>query len=154
MSEKKKEIIAKNKKARHEYFLEDHWTAGIMLTGTEIKSIRAHKARITEAYCTFKDGEFYILNMSIEPYANGGYVNHEVRRMRKLLLKGTELKKLQRKLRDVGNTCVPTQLFIAENGLAKVEIALATGKKLHDKREDLKKKESVRAIDRSKSGRY
>lgn len=153
MSEQR-EIVAKNKKARHEYFLEDEWTAGIALLGTEIKSIRAHKARITEGYCTFIDDDFFILNMSIDPYSNGGYVNHEVRRVRKLLLKGHELKKLKRKLRDVGNTCVPTVLFISENGYAKVEIALATGKKLHDKRQDLKTKEATRSMDRSSSGRY
>ncbi|MCL4161523.1 UNVERIFIED_CONTAM: hypothetical protein GTU68_037295, partial [Idotea baltica] len=147
-------VIAKNKKAKYEYFLEDHWVAGVSLLGTEIKSIRNHKARITEAYCTFIEGELFILNMNIEPYANGGYTNHEVRRMRKLLLKGHELKKLQRKLRDVGNTCVPVQLFISENGYAKIEIALATGKKLHDKRQDLKSKEAKRAIDRSDSDRY
>jgi SsrA-binding protein len=147
-------VIAKNKKAHHEYFLEEKWIAGIQLTGTEIKSIRNGKARITEGYCTFKDGEFYILNMYIEPYSHGGYNNHEPRRIRKLLLKSTELKKLARKLRDVGNTCVPTMLFISKEGYAKLEIALATGKKLHDKREDLKKKEAKRQIDRTKSERY
>ncbi len=149
-----REVIAKNKKAKFEYFLEDHWVAGISLLGTEIKSIRNHKARISEAYCAFKDGEFYILNMSIEPYENGGYTNHEPRRMRKLLLKSHELKKLQRKLRDVGNTCVPVELFISPNGYAKIEIALATGKKLHDKRQDLKSKEAKRSMDRTRSERY
>lgn len=149
-----RQVIAKNKKARHEYFLEDTWVAGLQLTGTEIKSIRNNKVRITEGYCAFKDGQFYILNMTIDPYDNGGYVNHEPRRIRKLLLNSHELKKLQRKLRDVGNTCVPLELFISEKGYAKLEIALATGKKLHDKRQDLKAKEAKRAIDRSRSDRY
>lgn len=153
MSENKT-VIAKNKKAQFQYFLEDRWTAGIQLLGTEVKSIRNGKARITEAFCTFKDGEFYVLNMYIEPYSHGGYTNHEPRRQRKLLLKGTELKKLEKKLKDVGNTCVPTLLFISEKGFVKIEIALATGKKLHDKREDLKKKEAKRQIDRTQSERY
>jgi SsrA-binding protein len=147
-------IIAKNKKAQHQYFLEDRWTAGLQLLGTEVKSIRNGKARITEAFCAFKEGEFYVLNMYIEPYSHGGYTNHEPRRMRKLLLKSTELKKLEKKLKDVGNTCVPTLLFISPSGYVKLDIALATGKKLHDKREDLKKKEAKRQIDRTKSERY
>ncbi|NNC84143.1 MAG: SsrA-binding protein SmpB [Flavobacteriales bacterium] len=147
-------VIAKNKKAAYQYFLEDKWIAGIQLTGTEIKSIRNHKARITEAYCNFIKGELHVLNMYIEPYSHGGYANHEPTRVRKLLLTANELGKIKRKLRDVGNTCIPLTLFISKSGFAKLEIALATGKKLQDKREDLKKKEAKRQIDRSRSDRY
>jgi SsrA-binding protein len=148
------QIIAKNKRAAFEYFLEDHWTAGIQLTGTEIKSIRNHKARITEAYCLLQGGELYVRNMTIDIYENGGHYNHEPRRDRKLLLNAHEIKKLEKKLKNVGNTCVPTALIITKEGYAKLKIALATGKKMHDKRDDLKTKDAKRQIERGKSERY
>ncbi len=147
-------IIAKNKKAKFEYFLEEFWTAGIQLLGTEIKSIRSHKARITEAYCVLHKGELFVRNMTIDEYENGGHYNHDPRRDRKLLLKGHELSKIEKKFKNVGNTIVPTELFISKEGYAKLKIALATGKKLHDKRDDLKKKDAQRQIDRGSSDRF
>jgi SsrA-binding protein len=150
----KEEVIAKNKKARFEYFLEDEWVAGMQLKGTEIKSIRAHKARITEAYCVMENGELFVRNMYIEPYAHGGHYNHAPTRDRKLLLHQHELKKLRKKLKVSGNTCIPIELFISSNGFAKLKIALATGKKLADKRDDLKKKEAKRQMERGASDRY
>ncbi|MFT4660269.1 MAG: SsrA-binding protein [Patiriisocius sp.] len=143
------EIKAKNKKASHEYFLMDKKVAGISLSGTEIKSIRDNKASIVEAYCTFMGDELYIRNMYIAEYAPGSYNNHEPRRERKLLMKRNELNKLKKKLKDVGLTCIPTKLFISKNGLAKLEIAIAKGKKLYDKRHDLKEKDDKRQIQRN-----
>jgi len=147
-------IIAKNKKAKFDYFLEDFWVAGMQLVGTEIKSIRNHKARITEAYCVLHKGEVFVRNMNIDEYVNGGHYNHEARRDRKLLLKGHELSKIEKKLKNVGNTLIPTELFISKEGYAKLRIALATGKKMHDKRDDLKKKDAQRQMDRGKSDAY
>lgn len=147
-------IIAKNKKARFEYFLEDSWTAGLQLLGTEIKSIRNHKARITESYCVLQDGELYVRNMTIEEYENGGHYNHDPRRDRKLLMQRHELSKIEKKFKNVGNAIIPTELFISKEGYAKLRISLATGKKLHDKRDDLKKKDAKRQIDRGSSDRY
>lgn len=143
-------IEIKNKKASYTYFLSDNVVAGIMLTGTEIKSIRAGQASIAEAYCRFMKGELFILNMYVKEYENGGYNNHEPYRQRKLLLNHHEIKKFQKKIKDVGNTIVPIRLFISENGFAKMEIALAKGKKLHDKRHDLKSKDLKREIDRGR----
>ena len=139
----------KNKKARFEYeFLED-FTSGIVLTGTEIKSIRSSKASIVEAYCALVKGELFVRNMYIAEYENGSYNNHEPRRDRKLLLERTELKKISKKLKDKGLTVIPSLLFINENNLAKLRIHIAKGKKLHDKREDLKSKDTKRDIDRA-----
>ena len=141
-------VEIKNKKASFSYFLTDSYTAGIQLQGTEIKSIRAGKASIVEAYCRFRGDEFFIFNMHVETYDNAGYVTHEPRRIRKLLLKRTELTKLQRKLRDVGVTVVPTRLFISDSGYAKLDIAVAKGKKLVDKRNTIKDRDQARDLDR------
>lgn len=138
----------RNKKARFRYFLEDEFVAGIQLTGTEIKSIRAGKASIVESFCKFKKGELFVVNMFIAEYENGGYANHKPKRDRKLLLNRSELMKLERKLRDQSATIVPLEVFINERGLAKMKVAIAKGKKLHDKREDLKTKDLKREIDR------
>lgn len=138
----------RNKKARFRYFLEDEFVAGIQLTGTEIKSIRAGKASIVESFCKFKKGELFVVNMFIAEYENGGYANHKPKRDRKLLLNRSELMKLERKLRDQSATIVPLEVFINERGLAKMKVAVAKGKKLHDKREDLKTKDLKREIDR------
>ena len=138
----------KNKKASFEYYLLEVFTAGIVLTGTEIKSIRAGKASLRESYCAFRDHELFVRNMHISPYAFGSYNNHEPKRERKLLLTARELKKLKGKLEEKGFTLVPTRLFINESGLAKLEIALAKGKKLYDKRDTLKKKDQQREMDR------
>jgi SsrA-binding protein len=143
-------VKIKNKKAAFEYFLLEKYIAGIVLTGTEIKSIRESKASIAEAYCLFVDEELYIRNMHITEYSYGTYNNHEPRRDRILLLKSKELHKLNNRLKEQGTTLIPTLLFINEKGLAKLEIALAKGKKLFDKRETIKGKDMQREIDRGK----
>lgn len=142
-------IQIKNKKAGFEYFLIERFTAGIVLTGTEIKSIRAGKASINEAYCAFTANELYVRNMHIAEYEYGTYNNHEPKRERKLLLTARELRKLLTKLNEKGLTLIPTFLFINDKGLAKLEIALAKGKKLHDKRETIKQKDIQREFDRA-----
>lgn len=141
----------RNKKARFKYFLEDEYVAGIELTGTEIKSIRSGKASIVEAFCKFKKGELFVVNMYIAEYENGGYANHKPKRDRKLLLNRTELFKLEKRLRDQSATIVALEVFINDRGLAKMKVALAKGKKLHDKRDDLKTKDLQREIDRRNS---
>ncbi len=138
----------RNKKARFRYFLEDEFVAGIQLTGTEIKSIRSGKASIVEAFCKFKRGELFVTNMYIAEYENGGLANHKPKRDRKLLLNKNELFKLEKKLRDQSATIVPLEVFLNERGIAKMKIALARGKKLHDKRDDLKNKDQQREMDR------
>lgn len=143
------QVNIKNKKAAYEYELIDKYEAGIKLLGSEIKSIRAGKASIKEAYCFFKNGELWIKNMHISPYAPASYNNESPTRDRKLLLHAKELEKLEKALKDKGLTIVPTRVYIAESGYAKVQIALARGKKLHDKRETLKAKQDKRAMDRA-----
>ncbi len=143
-------IRIKNKKASFEYHLLERFEAGIMLTGTEIKSIRSGKASIKEAYCIFEKGELFIRNMHISEYSHGTYNNHEPKRDRKLLLTARELKKLESKVAEKGQTIIPTLLFINDKGLAKLEIALAKGKKIYDKRQDIKKKDVKREIEREK----
>ena len=145
---KKNNINIVNRKARFEYEFLETFVAGIVLTGTEIKSIRNGKASIAEAYCFIKDGELYIKNMYIAEYEQGTYNNHDPRRIRKLLLNKHELRKLERKKKDVGITIIPVRLFINEKGLAKLEIALAKGKKLHDKRESIKERDVKRDLAR------
>ncbi len=138
----------KNKKASFEYFLLEVFSAGILLTGTEIKSIRAGKVSLKESYCAFQNQELFVRNMHIAAYDYGTYNNHEPTRERKLLLQARELRKLKTKLEEKGFTLVPTRLFINEKGLAKLEIALAKGKKLYDKRDTIKKKDQQREIER------
>lgn len=145
-------VKIKNKRAKFEYEFLETFTAGIQLYGTEIKSIRNSKASIIEAYCVFVKNELVVRNMSINEYEKGGHYNHDVRRDRKLLLNRSELDKLQKKLKNQGLTIVPTLLYIADSGYAKLNIALAKGKKLHDKREDLKAKDAKRSMDRALKG--
>ena len=145
-----KDINIKNKRARFEYQIIDTFIAGIKLYGTEIKSIRLGKALITDSFCTFKNNELWIRGMHITEYEFGTYTNHEPKRERKLLLNRLELEKIQKKLKDQGLTIVPLRLFITEKGCAKLEIAIAKGKKLHDKRNSLKEKDTQRDIDRAK----
>jgi SsrA-binding protein len=142
-------IEIKNKRAGYEYFLIQEYTAGIQLTGTEIKSIREAKANIGDAYCTFNGDELFVINMHIAEYGYGSYNNHEPKRDRKLLLTRRELRKLQTKVKERGFTIVPTLLFINEKGLAKLNISLARGKHHYDKRETLKKRDIKREIERS-----
>jgi len=145
----KNQINIQNKKARFEYHLEDKFIAGVQLTGTEIKSIRNSKASIMEAYCVFENGEVFIRNMHIAAYENGSFYNHKPRGDRKLLLNRKEINKIEKFLKVKGNTIVPLRMFISEKGWAKLEIALARGKKLHDKRQDLKEKDDKRDMDRA-----
>lgn len=148
MSQQK--INIKNKKARFEYLILDEFVAGMQLTGTEIKSIREGKASIGESYCIVHKEEAYLRNSYVDEYKNGGHFNHEVRRDRKLLLNRTEIDKISKKLKTKGLTLVALSLFINEKGLAKLRIALAQGKKLHDKRETLKDRDNKRTLDRIK----
>jgi len=144
-------INIKNKKARFEYEILDTYVAGIQLTGTEIKSVRASKARITESFCEFNEkGELFVINMYIEEYMHGNIYNHKPKSERRLLLNKRELKKLQKEVQNVGLTIIPLRLFITDKGWAKIKIALCKGKKLHDKRETLKDRESKRNLDRIK----
>ena len=146
-----KTINILNKKARFNYEILDRYTAGIVLTGTEIKSIRNSKASIAESFCEFNDAqELFIINMTIEEYLYGTYYNHKPKAERKLLLNRKELKKLNREVSIKGLTIVPLKLFINANGYAKVEIALAKGKKIHDKRESIKDRDNKRNLDRLK----
>ncbi len=149
MSDQKVNI--KNRKASFNYHFLEKFIAGIMLTGTEIKSIRAGKANINEAYCFLtRKGELFIKNMHITEYDKGTHYNHDPIRQRKLLLTKREIDKIESKITGPGVTIVPTKLFISERGLAKLEIAVATGKKQHDKRESLKEKDAKRDMDRMK----
>lgn len=146
-------IQIKNKKASYRYELSDSFSAGIMLKGTEIKSIRAGKASIVEGFCRMTKGELFVYNMYIQEYENAGHVNHSPRRARKLLLHQHELNKIERKMKDVGNTLIPTLLHINEKGLAKLDISVAKGKKIGDKRESLKAKDAKRESDRARAYR-
>ena len=146
---KKSPIQIKNKKASFEYFFIDTFTAGIVLTGTEIKSIRLGKASLVDTYCVIVNGEIWVKGMNISPYFYGSFSNHEARRDRKLLLSKREIRRLDSEIKTPGLTIVPVLLFIDENGRAKLDIALARGKKQYDKRETLKEKEDRRAMDRA-----
>lgn len=146
-----KNINIQNKKARFLYELLDKYTAGIVLTGTEIKSIRSSKASIAESFCEFNPkGELFIINATIEEYAFGNYYNHRPKAERKLLLNRKELKKLYKEVQSSGLTIIPLRLYINEKGFAKLDIALAKGKKLFDKRETLKDRDNKRDLDRVK----
>lgn len=144
-----KEVTIRNKKASFQYEFLEKFEAGIQLLGTEIKSIRAGKASIKEGYCAFKNGELYVFNIDITPYEDASFRNHEPKRPRKLLLHRQEIDKLEKKKKDVGLTIVPTLLFINKKGFAKLNIALAKGKKIADKRESLKEKDAKRQMDRA-----
>ncbi len=142
------QIKIKNKKAFYEYFIEERYVAGIQLQGTEIKSIRTGKVSLAESYCTFRGEELFVVNMHIAEYQFGTYNNHDPKRDRKLLLTKRELKKISTKINERGFTLIPTYLFINEKGLAKLEIAIAKGKKLYDKRETIKQKDTKRDLER------
>ena len=141
-------IDVRNRRASFEYHLLDSFTCGMVLVGSEIKSIRAGGASISEAFCTFSGDDLVVRNMQIAPYGTNLHFVHEPRRDRKLLLKRTELTKLRRKVKDAGITIVPVRLFLSESGYAKLEIALAKGKKMHDKRDSIKQRDVQRDIDR------
>jgi len=137
--------IAKNKKATFNYEVIDTYTAGIVLTGTEIKSIRDHKVNINDSFCYFKDNELYVKNLHISKYKFGNIYNHDEYRIRKLLLNRRELLKIKNKM-DIGISIIPLELFLSKNRYAKLEISIARGKKLYDKRRDLKEKDIQRRL--------
>jgi SsrA-binding protein len=144
-----KKIIVDNRRARYEYELLDRFEAGMQLHGSEVKSLRAGKANLQDAFASVNQGEVVLHNLHISPYTHGGYANHEPVRPRKLLLKKAEIVKLQKATQQKGFTLVPTKMYF-KNGWAKVEIAVGRGKKLHDKRHDIAEREAKRRMDRAK----
>jgi SsrA-binding protein len=138
----------KNRQAYFEYFFDDKYTAGIVLTGTEVKSLREGKANFNDSYCLFQKGELWIRSFHISEYSHGTVNNHDPIRERKLLLKKRELKKLQTKIKEKGYSIIPLRLYFNEKNLAKLEIGLGKGKKLHDKRETIKQRDTDRELKR------
>jgi len=146
-----KNINILNRKAKFQYEILDKYTAGIVLSGTEIKSIRSGQASIAEGFCEFNDrGELFVINMTVEEYKFGSYYNHKAKAERKLLLNKRELKKLEKEVNIKGNAIIPMRLFLNDRGLAKLVIALGKGKKLYDKRETIKDRDNKRDLDRVK----
>lgn len=145
-----KTVNIKNRRASYEFEFIDKYVAGMALWGTEIKSIREGKVNLQDGYCYFKDGELFVRGIHITPYAQGTHYNHEATRERKLLLKRVELRKLEEKTAEKGLTLIPTRLFINDRGLAKLEVALGRGKKLFDKRQSIKEKDSKRELQKMK----
>lgn len=144
-------INIRNRQAGFEYELLDKYVAGIVLMGTEIKSIREGKVNLQDGYCYFNNhGELFVKGVNITPYAQGTHYNHEATRERKLLLKKTEIKKLEGKIEEKGLTLIPVRLFINDRGFAKMEIAIGRGKKLHDKRNTMRERDAKRELDRMK----
>jgi SsrA-binding protein len=153
MSDKKEfssSVTVKNKKARFEYEWLDTYQTGIVLQGTEIKAIRLHKVNLQEAYCYVHRGEVFVKGLHIGHYELGTHYNHEEKRERKLLLKKQEIEKIKKRMEEKGLTLIPTKLFINNRGLAKLEVALAKGKKLHDKRDSIKEKDMKRELSKMK----
>jgi len=145
-----KDVEIKNKKAEFEYFLTSRYEAGIVLVGTEIKAIKEGKANLVDAYCAFRKNELFVMGMHIGKFSKGTHYNHDPFQVRKLLLNKRELKKLYAKVKQKGHTIIPTRIFISERGYAKLEIALAQGKKKYDKRKSIKEKDVRREMDRSR----
>lgn len=142
------DINIRNRQATFEYEILDKFLAGIVLTGTEIKSIREGKVNLQDGYCYISRGEVFVKGVNITPYAQGTHYNHEATRERKLLLKRAEINKLEGKVEEKGLTLIPLRLFINDRGLAKMEIALGKGKKLHDKRQSIKEREAKRELNK------
>jgi SsrA-binding protein len=146
-----KNINIKNRRAKFDYEILDKYTAGIVLGGTEIKSIRLGKASLSQSFCEFNDaGELFVVNMQIDEYSHGGHYNHKPKATRKLLLNKKELKKLRREVTTSGNTIVPINLFLNDRGLAKINVGLAKGKKEYDKRDTIKDRDNKRNLSRIK----
>jgi SsrA-binding protein len=143
-------INIKNRQASFEYELLDKYVAGMVLMGTEIKSIREGKVNLQDGYCYLNNGELFVKGINITPYAQGTHYNHDATRERKLLLKRSEIKKLEGKIEEKGLTLIPTRLFINDRGLAKLEIAIGRGKKLHDKRDSIRERDAKRELNRIK----
>lgn len=148
-----RKVVTTNRKAFHDYNIFEKYTAGIVLTGTEIKSIRKSAINLKDSFCKIEDNEIFLYNCHISPYEQGNRYNHEAERTRKLLLNKKEILKMHSKIKKDGYTIVPLEVFI-ERGFAKVEIGLAKGKKLHDKRDDIAKKDQLREMDRASKFRY
>ncbi len=148
-----KKIVSTNKKAYHEYTIQDKYTAGLVLSGTEIKSIRAGKVNLKDSFARIENNELWVFKMHISPYEQGNRYNHEPERSRKLLLTKQEIKKLIGKTKESGLTIIPLELFL-QNGWAKLEIGVAKGKQLHDKRADIAKKDTNREMERAMKNRY
>jgi len=146
---KPNELNIRNKRARFEYHLLDEYTAGMQLSGTEVKSIRSGKVSILEAYCIIHNGEVWIRNMHISEYSNASFYTHKPRSDRKLLLSKKEIVRIEKFLQVKGNTLIPLKMFISEKGWVKIDIACAQGKKLHDKRHDMKERDDRREMDRA-----
>ena len=151
---KNSNVHIENRRARFEYIILDRYTAGIQLFGTEIKSIREGKASLVDSYCAVEHGEMYVKQMHIAEYRFGSYANHEVKRDRKLLLQRKEIRKLERATQDTGKTIIPLLLYINENGLAKMEIALCQGKHTYDKRQSLREADDKKQMDQLKKRIY
>ena len=147
-------IVAQNKKAYHDYFIEDQLEAGIVLKGTEIKSVRKGSTNLKDSFIRIKNGEAFIENMHIAPYEQGNIFNHEPRRTRKLLLHKKQILKLSKEIKEGGYTIVPTKLYFDKGSKVKVEIALSKGKKLYDKRQSMKEKDAKRDIERAMKNNY
>ncbi len=147
--EKKEKVVATNRKAYHDYFIEEKFEAGIMLTGTEVKSLREGRANLQDSYASVKDGEAFLHHCHISPYSHGNLMNHDPIRVRKLLLHKKEIHKLLGKTQQKGLTLVPLRIYFSERGKAKVELGLAKGKKLHDRRETIKAREAGREVERA-----
>ncbi len=154
MARRERKLVANNKKARHDFFIEEVYEAGIVLTGTEIKSVRQGKVSIKESFAKIENGEMILYGMNISPYEQGNRYNVDPLRPRKLLLHKQEIRKLIGYTTLKGLTLVPLQMYINEEGRAKVEIAVARGKKLYDKRDDIAKRDAQRDMDRSMKNRY
>ena len=153
MGKRERKLVANNKKARHDFFIEEVYEAGIVLTGTEIKSIRKGSCNLKDSYAIIKNHEAFIINMHISEYSEGNRFNHDPLRTRKLLLHKKEIRKLQKEVKENGLTIIPTKLYF-NTSKAKVEIALAKGKKLYDKRQDLKAKDAKRDVERALKNAY
>ncbi|MDY2959424.1 MAG: SsrA-binding protein SmpB [Hornefia sp.] len=154
MGKRERKLVANNKKAGHDYFIEDVYEAGIVLTGTEIKSVRAGKVSIKESYAGIQNNELVIIGMNISPYEQGNRFNAEPMRTRKLLLHKREIRKLIGLTTQKGFTLVPLRMYINENGLAKVEIAVARGKKNYDKRDDIARRDANRKMEQAMKNKY
>ena len=145
----KEKIIATNRKARHDYFIDETYEAGIALTGTEIKSARAGRVNLRDSYVQVKSGELWLIDTHIAPYKQAGHTGHEPKRPRKLLMQRREINRLQGKVQEKGYTIVPLRFYLKNNKWAKVEIALARGKKLYDKRQAIRKRDAQREMERA-----
>ncbi len=154
MEAREKKPIAKNRRALHEYEIIETYEAGIALTGTEVRSLRENNCQLTDCYALIRGGEAWLHNVHIAPYRNGGWDNVDPDRKRKLLLHKRELRTLEQKTRERGFALVPLSMYFSSNSLVKVELALARGKKLHDKREAIAKRDAAREIDRAMKQRY